>query len=591
MTPSVSEPPKIHYTHPKIMLINCYHYLTKPLREIGFSITYGSFGSPYNMKVTGEYERLVSNGSLPEYYIEQQIVIIDLNYNSLYTVNISDEKPLPNQNGWFIRCLSKKVDPRPAFMFDYGSYLQTIFMHGGILIVFADSPLDQEIVFGRKVYTGKVEIDYSLPHEKWFFLDSLSFLKYNQTIGTEYSFISDNRLINKIFTKYDLRGEYRSVLSVNSQEPNWNAIALNKYKQTVAGYIQSIPIENEPNGYAFILPQIEDKIGFLVSFIKDDLPNLAPHLFPEFEKLSWVFRDEYEIEEVTNNKKLIIDITTKLKENIAEMNDTIDKIRIEKGYLYELLEGTGRELLEAVLKALNIVGFKNVIDVDMLVGSGDGNKREDLRIEEQDKPLLLVEVKGINSLPKEDDGLAVFRYITPKIKELNTTSVRGLSIINHQRHLPPLERDNSHVFQIDTITNAQTNDIGLMTTFDLYKLVRSYLRNNWSSDTIIPLFYQSGRIAPLPTHYEYAGEVDHYYAVPKAVIIKLTNSPLHIADRIAFDAGTVFEEQTVESLRLNDQDVNEVPIEEEAGILSPFSKELLKPGTKVYLVHSNRSEG
>jgi hypothetical protein len=41
--------------------------------------------------------------------------------------------------------------------------------------------------------------------------------------------------------------------------------------------------------------------------------------------------------------------------------------------------------------------------------------------------------------------------------------LRGLAIINHQRHLPALDRDHEHVFQADVISTADHQGFSLLT--------------------------------------------------------------------------------------------------------------------------------
>lgn len=72
-------------------------------------------------------------------------------------------------------------------------------------------------------------------------------------------------------------------------------------------------------------------------------------------------------------------------------------------------------------------------------------KREDLRIYD-DSPILLVEIKGISGFPRDAAALQVAKYLAPRMREWQRTDIQGLSIINHQRNLPGLDRDNKTPF-------------------------------------------------------------------------------------------------------------------------------------------------
>jgi hypothetical protein len=86
------------------------------------------------------------------------------------------------------------------------------------------------------------------------------------------------------------------------------------------------------------------------------------------------------------------------------------------------------------------------------------------------------------------------------MKELKRLDVQALSIINHERHKPALQRENQSPFRDVILENARQHNFGVMTTWDLYRLARGAGRNEWVPATLIPLFYQHARISPIPPH-------------------------------------------------------------------------------------------
>lgn len=50
------------------------------------------------------------------------------------------------------------------------------------------------------------------------------------------------------------------------------------------------------------------------------------------------------------------------------------------------------------------------------------------------------------------------------MREWNRTNIHGLTIINHQRNLPALDREHTRIFQNDVLTNADEQDFTLLTT-------------------------------------------------------------------------------------------------------------------------------
>jgi hypothetical protein len=56
------------------------------------------------------------------------------------------------------------------------------------------------------------------------------------------------------------------------------------------------------------------------------------------------------------------------------------------------------------------------------------------------------------------------------MREWDSTRVHGVSIINHQRNLPGLERDNVNVFSGAQVKDAENQDVTLVSTWDLFLL-------------------------------------------------------------------------------------------------------------------------
>jgi hypothetical protein len=118
--------------------------------------------------------------------------------------------------------------------------------------------------------------------------------------------------------------------------------------------------------------------------------------------------------------------------------------------------------------------------------------------------------------PEEASLLQVAKYLIPRMREWGRSDIHGLAIVNHQRNLPGLEREHEHVFQADVLSNAEQQGFGLLTTWDLFRLVRGFIIHGWHHDDIAGLFVTAGRIRPVPAHYEFIGAVDGYWAQASA---------------------------------------------------------------------------
>lgn len=100
-------------------------------------------------------------------------------------------------------------------------------------------------------------------------------------------------------------------------------------------------------------------------------------------------------------KNQIDTIQKQAETQIQKIEHKIENVRQEKKYLYDLLTGTNRELVEAVIQALYVLGFQEIIDVDEEIKEKSQNTslREDIQVKDQ-SPLLIVDVKGIMNLSR-----------------------------------------------------------------------------------------------------------------------------------------------------------------------------------------------
>src|SRR5690606_33742325 len=95
-----------------------------------------------------------------------------------------------------------------------------------------------------------------------------------------------------------------------------------------------------------------------------------------------------------------------------------------------------------------------VVDVDEERDREGKSRREDLQITDR-SPTLIVDIKGIGGYPGDEDALQASKHASIRMKEWKRTDVNGLSIINHQRHLPPLERENQMPFRQELLHAAE----------------------------------------------------------------------------------------------------------------------------------------
>ena len=183
--------------------------------------------------------------------------------------------------------------------------------------------------------------------------------------------------------------------------------------------------------------------------------------------------------------------------------------------------------------------------------------------------------------------IQVVKYVPRRMKEWDRTDVRGVSIINHQRNLHALERNNQNVFTQPQIQDAMHHDITILTTWDLFLLLRGMMEWEWDPNVIQELFYRSGRMPRYPSSYEPIGEIFKYWEKMNVVGVEITNSKLQKGDRIGYVLPDRYLEEEVLSLQVDNQDVEEAVSGQLAGIKTKYKKEFLRKGMPVYSVKEN----
>lgn len=170
------------------------------------------------------------------------------------------------------------------------------------------------------------------------------------------------------------------------------------------------------------------------------------------------------------------------------------------------------------------------------------------------------------------------------MKEWKKTDVRGVSIINHQRNIPAFERENLNAFSNQQVKDAENHDITLLTTRDLFLLIKGMIKWGWKPNVIFELFYKSGRMSKLPTNYTPIGEVANFWEKTSVVGLKITENRLHKGDRIGYVTPNGYFEEDIISIQVNNKDVEEANAGQSAGVKTVYSKEQLRNGTIACIV-------
>lgn len=582
------------YPKPKVLLIDVKDDSEAVLRGAGYNVHGGTLGTPYLVSKSSSYQLVPRDYKIPNYR-EQEIVVIDLAPNTTLKQATRTVEAVEDNYDYWGKCNYGLIDPRPIASEVFREHFDMIRTHGGVLTVFADYPVRTNISLARNTGRG-IEVSGD-ELELWSFLTTLGSDRFHikPSQGKEIQVLDKSIALGKLIDRYLKDAHFTcffgprqyitgSYSNYNQDYRSWLGLATDKYGYFVAG---AFTPHDDVKGLIILLPQIVRKSQFIVELLRDVLPDIIPALFPYAEGRTWIEKDEYQVPKVLELRSQVSAIQAEASEKIQQLEREIVIVKEQSAYLRQLLTETGDVLVKAVKATLEQLGFASVLDMDEENSDQDGFKREDLRI--MNEPVtLLVEVKGITGLPADTDALQVSKYVVVRMREWKHTNVQGLAIINHQKGLPPLGREHENTFRQDILVNAEEQHFGLMTTWDLFRLARSFGKLNWKSEDVKPLFFTAGRIRPVPLHYEFAGIVEHFWEKAGAVGLRLQAGELTEGDRVAFEWPIEFEEQIAYSLQVENEQVKIARASELVGIKTALSKHQLRNGTRVFRVSSNK---
>jgi len=302
----------IKYQKPKILLIDLPGELTNKMKSAGFNVSAGTFGSPYKVEVSDEYQPVIPSPNLPN-FSEQEIIIIDLTLPQILDVPEGKKIKSEGETDWWAKCSLGFVDPRPYVMSWVKESFERILNNGGAFVIFAQPHLYQNICLARKQF-DQFKIEKNIEFKNWSFLSVLSnHLEAKEDYGFVI-FLQDQRLKEFYFIKEALKNtQFTATIKFDyGYEKYFITILKNKYGDNIGG----IFFQEESKGRIVILPQITKKSEVVVSLI----PTLSPHLFPDFKMFKWVENNEYELDTILNYKTEKMKVNQRAKKELEEID-------------------------------------------------------------------------------------------------------------------------------------------------------------------------------------------------------------------------------------------------------------------------------
>ncbi len=552
------------------------------LKDRGYAVTVGSYGKAFKVVADDDYlpvpNQLVAPG-LPE----SDIVVVDLDGPPIADERPETDRPGPGVSDYWCATKHGVVDPRPRAMHYARTYVDRIHEHGGALVVITSSEGTEPYVVGH-ASTG-FYIESEVPATNWELSGALSDLYPTDDLGHEMN-------PTDVAVGFGLGGEFWTgtfdcTLSVSSHmEERFVPLATSKYGKNVAGIL--LPVDGTGNGLVVLLPPLTRIDEVVLLLVESVLPQLSPGLFEQVGEGSWTSDESYEHADVQRIKSAIRAVKQRAEDEVTALEVEMAEATEEQAHLHTLLTGTDDALVDAVITTLVGLGFSDVRDADAeMEARGDtGPKREDLHVRETGRPTILGEVKGIGGLPKESNSLQVTKYLAPRMREWSDTSLRCLSVVNHQRSLPPLQRENTRTFQDDVLINAADQAITLVTTWELFQLARNAARLSWPFETIVDLFYVDGRPEIVPSHYRKVGAVEKVWPKTEAFSV-VAIGPFSVGDTVAVRGPIDYYEGSVLSIRLNDAHASNAEAGQKVGLTTGLPVDDVHAGCEIYVVDAS----
>jgi len=558
----------------------------RTLDEAGYTVTKATLGVPYRVSQPVNRQR-----GYPKVFMtsdlrgidDEDVVLIDFLKMADRSAEDFDTITTAVQSAYVTEWPPDRiVDPRPLLASQTMGKIDRILEYGGVVIAVAGPHVHGTYA---RFEPQLLEISGSFGGADVYALLGTQAYGMNmpESAGREVGIVNESHPVSIILTRHReaIRYAYKIEPWYRRLE-FWTAIATNRYGDMIAGVMRP-----ETGGTVILLPPAGDETAEIIrEIIEQALPSLAPDVVPHLAKKEWLNDHAYIPPAIAEQLTALEELDTGYRKQKALIEAALEEERWKTTYLQDLLTATDRDLVMAVHAVLrNDFGFLDVIDVDaerkQPSAAAGAALREDLCVPSTGT-VLLFEVKGIGGRGTDSDILQVEKAVTLHADEHPGQAVKGITVVNHQRHRPPLERDYEFLRE-DLLKILNAKSLAVITTWDLFRLAVNRQTHNWPKTALQDVFTKSGRIGFLPAHYEEIGRVTEYFAKSRAVVIYLT-APLAVGDRIAFERPVVFYEQNVEGIRVHDEPTTAAPAGSEIGILTNIPRADARPGRRVYRV-------
>jgi len=513
---------------PKILLIDLKEPDSSLLRSKGFNCTSGTLGKQVEVPKESRHDEHICllNHNFPDNLHEFDILVVNLQNVETVPYDPSDHLPTYVRGRETLAMRSRYpqtiFDPRSFSGAILASDLSGFIDKTAIIIVFAATKEETSYDFVRITERG-IESMRESTYNTYSFIEGLRFPLSTNVFGKETHVapgISTD--FGRLIARHNEEARYHITFNHPTEWDNGTQrqVNLNTFVPLMLSLDDRIVsyADYDPKTSIFVFPDIRRKGKFLVELFETVLPADKPRLFPYSTRFAWLAEAEYQLpnqESLKAEKRLVEEeYSKKLEELDKKLHDNYQKY----SWLHNLLTKSGAPLVKTVERYFNWLGFPKVINVDE---ENAELKEEDLRVE-LEKGLLVVEVKGIGGTSTDSDCSQISKIRYRRGKERGTYNVYGLYIVNHQLHLRPQDRDHPP-FSEQQIADAKSDERGLLTTYELFKLY-FYIQNNFiTKEAAKASLLEYGLVSFTPSNAILIGSPLEIHYGGTVVILKLDN--------------------------------------------------------------------
>ncbi len=283
------------------------------------------------------------------------------------------------------------------------------------------------------------------------------------------------------------------------------------------------------------------------------LPTLVPRLFPYHARFAWLSQDPYSLpgeRKLLENRQKLVE---EYKQRVEKIDHDIAENRRQRGFLHNLLTQTDAPLVKSVEEFMHWLGFQEVRNIDELQPD---KKEEDLQIDLDDGGLLVVEVKGIGGTSTDSDCSQITKIRFRRCEEREKLDVKGLYIVNHQRHLAPEDRKNPPFSGVQ-ITDAENDKRGLLSTYELFKVYYMILDRIMTKNEARAALTNNGLVQFTPRNVISLGSPTKFFKDRHVAIVGLRDQMVRKGQSVIIRTNNRFSKTTIESIHVNDVEVEE----------------------------------